>query len=155
MAQSAIYAVLDRGSKRASTPYPPSLLRIIRRARAEKVENKTRERQRELRGEILPITLHRKRKGPPAHILARMTPKQKEMDKTVRSVSEVGYVGMVKRMRGIKLRDNETWKLEGGWEPEEVKLKLEREQEQIWEENRKRMSSVGDEVDRKVDNQPV
>lgn len=90
-------------------PYPPELLELTARARREKCVNKARERQRELRGEVLSITLKRRRKGPPAHVLAKMTPEERRMDKIVRSgVSEVGYVGMTKRRMGWKLRDGGT-----------------------------------------------
>jgi hypothetical protein len=86
-------------------PISPELLEMVRAARREKVANKTRERLREQRGEILQRTLKRARKGPPAHILVKMTPKERHWDKIARGVGEVGYVGLVKQRMGRKLRD--------------------------------------------------
>jgi hypothetical protein len=94
--------------------YTPEMLAAIKRARHEKVINKTRERERERRGEVLRQTIRRRNKGPPAHVLARMTPEEKHMDKVVRNVSEVGYVGQVKRRLGFRLKDPDGWKLEIG-----------------------------------------
>lgn len=119
-------------------PYPPELLEQIKQARREKVANKTRELQREARGEILPRTIFRRRAGPPAHVLAKMTPMQKHLDQVSRSnVSEVGYVGWAKRKLGWKLRNPDAWKLEGG--PEESKERLDKMTEEVMQENDRRM----------------
>ena len=57
-------------------------------------------------------TEKRARKGPPAHVLAEMTPEQRHDDRVARSsVSETGYVGMVKRKLGWKMK-GEKWKKE-------------------------------------------
>lgn len=88
---------------------------MVQKARWYKWENKLRERQREERGEVLPITLRRARKRPPAHILSLMTDEQKRLDVISRSsVSEVGYVGYVKKKLGWKLRNPDAWKVENG-----------------------------------------
>ncbi|KIM49685.1 hypothetical protein M413DRAFT_114233 [Hebeloma cylindrosporum] len=92
---------------RASTPYRPELVAAVLEARRRKIYNKTREKDRERRGEVLKSTLKRQRKGPPAHILAKMSPERREMDKVSRSLSEVGYVALVKRRLGFKLKDPE------------------------------------------------
>ena len=113
-AQKGIYDTFRRDTERASTPYAPAMLAAIKQARREKIANKTRERERERRGEILRRTVLRRNKGPPAHVLRRMTEEERKMDKVVRSVSEVGYVGQVKRKLGFKLRDPELWKREIG-----------------------------------------
>jgi len=113
-AQKGIYDTFRRDTERASTPYPPAMLDAIKQARREKIANKTRERERERRGEILRRTVLRRNKGPPAHVLRRMTEEERKMDKVVRSVSEVGYVAQVKRKLGFKLRDPELWKREIG-----------------------------------------
>ena len=65
------------------------------------------EKKTERRGEVLKSTLRRQRKGPPAHILAKMSPERREMDKFSRNLSEVGYVALVKRRLGFKLKDSE------------------------------------------------
>jgi hypothetical protein len=79
------------------------MLRAIAQARRLRFLNKQHEREREKRGEVLRATIKRRNKGPPAHILQRMTPEERAMDKVSRSVSEVGYVGMIKRRLGWKL----------------------------------------------------
>ena len=40
-------------------------------------------------------------------MLAKMSPERREMDKISRSLSEVGYVALVKRLLGFKLKDPE------------------------------------------------
>lgn len=92
---------------RAKTPYRPELVAAVLEARRRKIRNKTLEKDRERRGEVLKSTLKRQRKGPPAHILAKMSPECREMDKVSRSLSEVGYVALVKRRLGFKLKDPE------------------------------------------------
>ncbi|KJA29484.1 hypothetical protein HYPSUDRAFT_61513 [Hypholoma sublateritium FD-334 SS-4] len=96
---------LERDRIRQS--FSPELLERIFEARREKVRNKTHERERERRGEETKSSLRRKRKGPPAHILAKMTPEQRKMDEISRSLSEAGYVGLVKKRLGFKLKDPE------------------------------------------------
>ncbi|KAJ6562518.1 hypothetical protein B0H19DRAFT_873935, partial [Mycena capillaripes] len=104
-AQAELSALLARDTARSQTPPSPALLEILRAARREKVANKTRERLRERRGEVLRCTVARARKGPPPHLLPHMTPAERRTDKIVRGVGEVGYVGMVKQRMGFKLRD--------------------------------------------------
>lgn len=97
------------------TPRSPELIEMVQAARRYKWENKRRERQREERGEVLPITLRRARKRPPSHILVQMTDEQKRLDTISRSsVSEVGYIGHVKKKLGWKLRNPNAWKAENG-----------------------------------------
>jgi hypothetical protein len=55
-------------------PTLPDLLRQLRAARGEKITNKTREREREARGEVLSATRRWSRLGFPAHVLARWVP---------------------------------------------------------------------------------
>src|SRR3984957_4513678 len=75
------------------TPYPPELLQAIKQACRDKIANKTRERERERRrGEILKCALRRRRKGPPAHVLATMT-EEKRMDSC--DVGFAGYLGAI------------------------------------------------------------
>lgn len=136
---SRIHEILQtfkRDDARARMPYPPQMLAAIKAARREKVENKTRELERERRGAVLKRTLLRRRKGPPAHVLATMSAQERHMDKVSRSVSEVGYVGQVKRALGFRLRNPEAWKAEIG-RPEE-KERLDRMMHEISAENRRR-----------------
>jgi hypothetical protein len=104
--QLAIQQTFNLEIKRLLSPYPPPLIDALKRARRDKVENKIRERERERRGEILAITQRRRRKGPPAHVLVNMTPEQRKMDKIARSPSNAGYVRLVKKKLGFRMRDN-------------------------------------------------
>ncbi|KAF8886728.1 hypothetical protein BD779DRAFT_1441452 [Infundibulicybe gibba] len=131
-----IFETLKRDEERSQLAYPPKLLASIRAAQREKVVNKTRERERERRGEILTWTIQRQRRAPPSHILQRMSEAQRKMDKVVRSVSEVGYVAQVKRKLGFRLRDKEAWKKEIG--PVEDLEKMEEALESIRMENARR-----------------
>ena len=114
----------------------------MKEARREKIRNKTRERERERHGEVFKAVLERQAKGPPAHVLARMSPEQRRLDKVVRSVSEVGYVAMVKKKLGFRLKDDEMWRvLEEG--EENRRQELDAMEEQIAKENEKRREVVG------------
>ncbi len=131
---------------RRRTPFPPELLAQIKAARRERVENKTREYQREARGEVIRRTILRRKQGPPAHVLAKMTPQERHLDRVSRSsVSEVGYVGMVKRKLGWKLRNPEAWKAEHG--QEEDWPTLDAIEEEIRRKNRKRQADANKELE--------
>ncbi|KAF8071824.1 hypothetical protein FPV67DRAFT_1412243 [Lyophyllum atratum] len=134
--RNSIHQTFPRGIQRRDAPYPPEMLEAIMAARREKIANKTRERERERRGEVLRRTILRQNKGPPAHVLAMMTPERRKMDKIARSVSEVGYVAQVKRKLGFKLRNPDAWKAELG-APED-KDRLDRLSQEIREENERR-----------------
>ncbi|KAF7331690.1 hypothetical protein MKEN_00048800 [Mycena kentingensis (nom. inval.)] len=95
----------QREFDRAAMPVSPELENTLKAARREKIANKMRERERERRGEILPRTLRRMRQGPPAHLLVHMDQQARHNDRVVRGISEVGYVGLVKRRVGWKLAD--------------------------------------------------
>ncbi|KAI9058128.1 hypothetical protein FKP32DRAFT_1581897 [Trametes sanguinea] len=110
---------LDR--ERANTPYPPELLEQIKAARREKVANKTREREREQRGEMTNRLLKQMRQTPPAHRLAKMSARERRMDAIARGASEVGYVAKVKLALGFKLRNPDAWKAEAG-QPENTEM---------------------------------
>lgn len=100
----SILVSYDLDEARAQSPYPPELIAMIKEARREKIRNKTRERERERRGEILPSTIRRMNKGPPAHVLSKMTPEQRRRDRILRGPGEAGYTGKVKRQAGMKLK---------------------------------------------------
>ncbi|KAG6856880.1 hypothetical protein H0H87_012460 [Tephrocybe sp. NHM501043] len=112
--QAMIKETFVRDQRRRDEPYSKEMLDAIMAARREKIANKTRELERERRGEILRRTILRQRKGPPAHVLAMLTPEQRRIDKAVRNVSEVGYVAKLKRKLGFKLRNPNAWKAEIG-----------------------------------------
>ena len=129
------------GFRRQAMPYPPEMLAAIKQARREKVHNKTKELQREARGEIINRTIFRARTGPPAHILSKMTPSQRHLDNVSRSnVSEVGYVGMAKRKLGWKLRNPDAWKVENG--KEENREYLDAMAVEIRQENERRLKEA-------------
>jgi hypothetical protein len=76
----------------------------LKAARREKVANKTREHERQRRGEVLLATRRRSRLGFPAHVLARWDPEVRKAKLIARrSVGEVGYVGQVKRALGYRI----------------------------------------------------
>ncbi|KAI0754714.1 hypothetical protein C8Q80DRAFT_1093371 [Daedaleopsis nitida] len=126
----------DRERARLQQPYPPEMLEAIKEARREKVRNQTRERMRWRRGEVTNRLLKRMRQGPPAHVLALMTDKQRRMDRIARGAGEAGYVAQVKRRLGHKMRDPDAWKTEFG-QPENRGV-LERMEADIDAENQRR-----------------
>jgi len=70
--------------------------------------NKTREREREVRGEVLAATHRRSGLGFPAHVLARWASAVRRAKLLVRrSVSEAEYVRQVKRVLGYGMRSEE------------------------------------------------
>ncbi|OCB89210.1 hypothetical protein A7U60_g3696 [Sanghuangporus baumii] len=101
---------MTRGVERATTQYPPELLEQIREARREKIRNKTRERERERRGDYSRNVIKRNRKRAPAHILETMSENRRRADATIRSASEVGYVGMTKSRLGVKMKNPNLWR---------------------------------------------
>src|SRR5713101_8545510 len=62
--------------ERARSVFSSKMIDMVKQARRRKIENKTRERQRERRGEILTKTLERMRKQPPPHVAVKMTAEQ-------------------------------------------------------------------------------
>ncbi|EJD45701.1 hypothetical protein AURDEDRAFT_165152 [Auricularia subglabra TFB-10046 SS5] len=110
---NTIHGQLAAGYDRAKMKFSPEMLAMIREARAEKIRNKTRERERERRGEILTRTIRRANKRPPTRIMRELTPEQLFEDAVSRSPSEGGFVGAIKRKLGQRLRSN-TWRIEDG-----------------------------------------
>lgn len=80
------------------------------------------------------------RQGPPAHVLAQMTPEERRADKIVRGPGEAGYTAAVKVNMGRKLKNKELWRMEDGKEEWE---RLEGMEEEVREENRRRRSVSG------------
>jgi hypothetical protein len=110
----------DLDEARAHSVFSPQMVDMIKQARRRKVENKTRERQRERRGEILTRTLKRMRKGPPPHFAIKMTAEQLRNDAIMREASRGGYSGRVKaRLVG---REWDEAAEEGGWTTEQDRL---------------------------------
>ena len=140
-----IQATRERARERSEKPIPEWLIHAVKKARTNRIANKTRELERERRGEILPRTIKRRRKGPPAHVLAKMSPEEKKMDRIVRSVSEVGYVAMMKRKMGMKMRNPDAWRAEVGSTSGEEGRRLRKLVEDVRKENeRRRLSSKVD-----------
>jgi hypothetical protein len=81
------------------------MIASIKRARAFKIENKTRERRRELRGEVTSALLKRMNQGPPAHVLTKMSDEERRVDRVVREVSVGGYSGKIKAEEQAKRRN--------------------------------------------------
>ncbi|KAI0699940.1 hypothetical protein C8T65DRAFT_812223 [Cerioporus squamosus] len=129
----------ERERARLNAPYPPEMLEAIKEARREKIRNKTREGERERRGEMTNRLSKRMRQGPPAHVLALMSDKQRHMDRIARGASEVGYVGQVKRRLGFGLKDGEAGKAELG-QPENRET-LDKVAVAIAQENERRRAS--------------
>lgn len=138
---SAIADTYKTDDARLRSPFPPALISALKQARREKILNKTRELERERRGEIITRTIRRRNKGPPAHVLARMTKEQRQMDKIARSVSEVGYVGKVKRKLGWKLKHLEAWKREDGSPQDKERLDSMAEEIRLENERRRKLTS--------------
>lgn len=105
-AANNIYKDIMATSARNLRPVPQKLLDQVREARRNKIANKTKERERERRGEVLRITRKRWRKNLTPHLLATLSEKQKEEELTVqRSIAEVGYIGLLKKRKGWKLKE--------------------------------------------------
>ncbi|KAG7444273.1 uncharacterized protein BT62DRAFT_900050 [Guyanagaster necrorhizus] len=142
----------DRMLARANGTVPQQLFERVIQARRNKIANKTRERERERKGEVLMATLRRSRKGPPANVLARMTPQQRKDDRVSRGgIGEIGYLGKVKARIGWRLsrKDEETrttedgrteiWSIEdGAWIDVETEKKLQGIAEELEQENERR-----------------
>ncbi|GJJ11746.1 hypothetical protein Clacol_005984 [Clathrus columnatus] len=127
---------------RSKSTCSPELLAQVKEARREKIRNKTREKRREQRGEILNHTIGRMRQGPPAPLLALMTDEEKKIDRLIRSPSEGGYTGMMKRKAGVKLKDDHLWRLEDGLKEMQPKLEeMEKEFYALQEEKRNKSNS--------------
>lgn len=58
--------------------------------------------------------LKRRRSRPPSLIRYKMTDKEKMTWWVSKCVSEVGYIGMLKRKLGMKLKNPDAWKREHG-----------------------------------------
>lgn len=107
-----IHRAHDRSKARLASSITPQLFETLAAARRYKIENKTREKENARRGVWSKRVFERARQRPPAHIWEKMSPKQKEVDRVKRLPGEAGYVGMVKRKAGMRMKDTETWKLE-------------------------------------------
>ncbi|KAI6145213.1 hypothetical protein BKA82DRAFT_4171063 [Pisolithus tinctorius] len=136
---------LLRDIKRFREPYSPEMLRAARRARQRRVANKTREREREARGLYSELTITRMRQGPPAHVLAKMTPEQRKHYRIALGPSEGGYAAAVKLKLGMKLRKPDLSKLEGGRTENQAMLRA--KVNDIMAENERRQRSDTDEVE--------
>jgi hypothetical protein len=90
--------------------YTPEILTTIKQAWQGKIPNKPWELEHERQDEVLGHTIQCRNKGPPAYVLTRLSDDSEErhLDKVARSsISEVGYVRLVKLWLGFRLRDLE------------------------------------------------
>lgn len=136
---------LSRDLERFRAPYPLKLLLAAKEARQRKVANKTRQKEREARGLYFPSTLKRMRRGPPTHICEKMTPEQRRLYQIAQGPAEGGYTAAVKLRLGMKLRNPNLWKLEGG--REEDQAILETMESEISSENEQRQRNAGGELE--------
>lgn len=141
---AVIHESFTRDMARLTAPYPRELLLAARRVRQRIVANATRVKQHEPRGLYYPSTLARMRRGPPAHVLAKMTPEQRRLDRIVRGPAEGGYTGAVKHRLGMKLRNPDLWKLEGGRQENQTMLETMENKIRIENERRRGVASGED-----------
>ncbi|KAF9224745.1 hypothetical protein BS17DRAFT_702366 [Gyrodon lividus] len=144
--QQIIHTAINNDYARLYSPYPPALLAAGTQARRLKIQRKTLQRARERRGEIFSSTLKRMRQGPPAHVLERMTPEQRKVDRIIRGPGEAGYTAAVKRRTGVRLKNPKLWTLEDGREEDEGRLDG-MEAEVRAENARRRQMARGEEVE--------
>lgn len=104
----------ERDEARLHAPYTDELIRIVEDARREKHRNLTNEKIRERRGEMTRKWLQRRRSRPPSLLRYRMSEREKMKWWVSKSVSEVGYIGMLKRELGMRLKNPDAWKREHG-----------------------------------------
>ena len=135
----------ERDYDRLYSDYSPRLLLRGLEARRRKIRYKTRQYARERAGEVFPSTLVRMRRGPPAHVLTKITPEERGTERVLRNPSEAGYTAVVKMKMGRKLKDGETWKMENG--KKEGQERLEMVEEELRKGSmRRRMASVEGEI---------
>ncbi|KAK7060326.1 hypothetical protein VNI00_001091 [Paramarasmius palmivorus] len=147
----ALHAKLHETLDKFMAPYPEELIRKAKEARKNKVMNKTNERERERRGEILNSTMKRTRTGLPAHLLAKLSEEEIKEELIVRrSRSEVGYVGHLKKRKGYKLKtpkhgpEGKTWSvIDGAWSSEEDAQRLLDSYKEITKANQSRRQTDG------------
>ena len=103
---------LDR--KRLFSTPTREMVNAVKQARIDKIQNKTREKDRARRGQWNARILEKMRQGPPAHIKVKLSKKDARRDRIIRSPSEVGYVAKMKRSLGMKLKHSPQWDPEAG-----------------------------------------
>lgn len=109
-----LHECFQRDEARLYAPYTDELIKIVEDARREKHRNLTNEKIRERRGEMTRKWLQRRRSRPPSLLRYRMSEKEKMTWWISKSVSEVGYIGMMKWKLGMRLKNPDAWKREHG-----------------------------------------
>jgi hypothetical protein len=132
-----------REDARFHAPYTDELINIVKAARREKHRNLTNEKIRERRGEMTSKWLKRRRSRPPSLIRYRLTEEERMTWWVSKCVSEVGYIGMLKRKLGIKMKNPDAWKREHGLP--HAKEKTDRDLAVVERGNRRRQE-LGDEA---------
>ncbi|KAG8926263.1 hypothetical protein FRC00_003064 [Tulasnella sp. 408] len=100
----SVIASVRREEDMAKMKISPELWAIVKEARREKIANKTREKERERRGELTNHAKKRMRQGLPAHLISTRGQSGVERDKWIKDPSEGGYAGRMKKASGMKLK---------------------------------------------------
>lgn len=100
----SVMASVRREEDMAKMKISPELWAIVKEARREKIANKTREKEREGRGELTNHAMKRMRQGLPAHLISTRGQSGVERDKWIKDPSEGGYAGRMKKASGMKLK---------------------------------------------------
>jgi len=131
-----LHEFFQREEARLHAPFTDELIKIVKDARREKHRNLTNEKIRERRGEMTRKWLKRRRSRSPSLLRCRMSEKDKTTRRVSKSVSEVGYIGMLKRKLGIKMKNPDAWKREYGLP--HMKEKTDQDLAAVEMENRRR-----------------
>ncbi|KAG9035009.1 hypothetical protein FS837_002072 [Tulasnella sp. UAMH 9824] len=135
----SVMASVRREEDMAKMKISPELWAIVKQARREKIANKTREKERERRGELTNHAVKRMRQGLPAHLISTRGPSGVERDKWIKDPSEGGYAGRMKKASGMKLK-HDVEQIENDASPAALEV-----QEEIFREQSRRTA----ELDRK------
>lgn len=101
--------------------YPQELLDLVKAARRERIENKTRENERERKGYVSQRTHNAARKGLPAHLLVGQSRRIVSRDRIIKDPSQGGFAGTIKKRAGMKLT-HDTAPQETAASPESTKV---------------------------------
>lgn len=94
---------------RTRQPFSARLIKRVGEARHQRVVRYHKFLDRDRRGDYSPKSYIKRRRGPPAHILSKMSEKTRALDRAARGTSEVGYVALAKTKLGIPLKDPRAW----------------------------------------------
>ncbi|KAG8951688.1 hypothetical protein FRC04_005709 [Tulasnella sp. 424] len=138
-ADAHIASVMDsvrREEEMSRMKISPELWAIVKQARREKIANKTREKERERRGELTNHAKKRMRQGLPAHLISTRGKTGVDRDKWIKDPSEGGYAGKIKKASGMKLK-RDVEHLENNASPAALEV-----QEEIFREQSRRTAAL-------------